>query len=101
MIVDNRLLRFSKRRSCVRGMIAEKSRSVFPERSCSNVQRPAAIRPLAWRARCPWLHERWTPSETPRPWQDRRTLIFSCDQRPAILRMVFVFLGVPSFVNPW
>ena len=32
--------------------------------------------------------------------RNRRTLIFSCDQRPAILRMVFVFLGVPSFVNP-
>jgi len=55
-------------------------------------QRPAAIRPLG-RARCPWLPRGWTPSERQRPWQDRRMLISHCDQRPAILRMVFVFLG--------
>jgi hypothetical protein len=35
--------------------------------------------------------EGWTPSETQKPWQDRRTLISHRDQRLAILRMVFVF----------
>jgi hypothetical protein len=32
------------------------------------------------------------PSELQKPWQDRRTLV-SADQRPAILRMVFVIQG--------
>jgi hypothetical protein len=55
-------------------------------------KRPAAIRPLD-RARCPRLTRGWTPSETSRPWQDRRMLIGIFDQRLAILRMVFLLLG--------
>jgi hypothetical protein len=31
---------------------------------------------------------RMKPSSISGPWQDRRTLISYCDQRPAILRMV-------------
>ncbi|MBI5323346.1 hypothetical protein [Bradyrhizobium sp.] len=62
-------------------------------------KRPAAIRPLD-RARCPRLTRGWTPSETSRPWQDRRMLIGIFDQHLAILRMVFLFLGGRPFVNP-
>ncbi|HEX9586548.1 MAG TPA: hypothetical protein VGA15_02215 [Bradyrhizobium sp.] len=43
---------------------------------------------------------RMKPSGTSRPWQDRRTLIFQCDQRLAILRMVFLCRGFTPFVNP-
>jgi hypothetical protein len=45
----------------------------------------------AQRARCPCYPKGWKPSELQKPWQDRRTLISCCDQRPAILHMVFVF----------
>jgi hypothetical protein len=43
---------------------------------------------------------RMMPSRTSRPWQDRRTLIDRCDQRLAILRMVFMYWTFMPFVNP-
>ncbi|MDU2925570.1 hypothetical protein, partial [Bradyrhizobium sp.] len=45
-----------------------------------------------------YLREGWPPSEIRKPWQDRRVLI--AFQRPAILRMVFLFLGgLPSIIS--
>jgi hypothetical protein len=41
----------------------------------------------------------WTPSLNQKPWQDRRMLTPQGAQPPAILRMVFCFYGVRSFVN--
>jgi len=65
----------------------------FPKRiSCRHAScAPRQSGSWAWRARCPCYPEGWTPSEIWKPWQDRRTLIIRVDQRPAILRMVFVF----------
>src|SRR6516164_5354898 len=40
------------------------------------------------------------PSRISRPWQDRRALIGNRDQRPAILRMVFVCRTFMPCVNP-
>jgi hypothetical protein len=40
------------------------------------------------------------PFSTSRPWQDRRALILYRDQRPAILRMVFVCRSFAPFANP-
>src|SRR3979490_3514701 len=43
---------------------------------------------------------RMKPSGTPKPWQDRRTLISQPDQRLAILRMVFFYRAFTPYVNP-
>jgi hypothetical protein len=55
-------------------------------------KRPAAIRRLDSTGKVPViLTTRMDAIRKMKPWQDRRTLISRLDQRPAVLRMVFVF----------
>jgi hypothetical protein len=63
-------------------------------------ERPVAIRPLGVAGKVPVTCERMAAIRNPEtmagsPDADRRF-----DQRPAVLRMVFVFGGSPSFANP-
>jgi hypothetical protein len=86
---------------CPRGRMIPKGHFRFSETGHAQ-ERPAAIRPLGVTGKMPVPSKGWTPFEAQEPWQDRRTLKprHRRDQRLAILRMVFAFLGiVPAFVN--
>jgi hypothetical protein len=83
-----------------KSMIFGKPGTGFPKRSCSNLQRPAAIRPLGVTGTVPVTGERMDAIRNIKTMAGSPDADLLFDQRPAILRMVFVFLQRPKpFVN--